>query len=139
MFRVVKPGGTVGMANWGPDGPQGEMFEGMAKYWPALPEGGPRPRQWGVEEVARERLEPHASSLQMERASTRWEFESFEHAMETIGPAGPSPLARQAMSDEQREAMRDDARSIMERHNKASDGRLVVEPQYLQVVARKRG
>jgi hypothetical protein len=28
---------------------------------------------------------------------------------------------------------------LMGRHNKADDGRVVVEPEYLQVVARKRG
>src|SRR3954447_6908800 len=32
MFRVVKPGGTVGMANWGPYGAQGELFEVLGKY-----------------------------------------------------------------------------------------------------------
>ena len=37
LFRVVKPGGTVGMANWGPYGSQGEMFELMSRYGPALP------------------------------------------------------------------------------------------------------
>src|SRR3954471_9821273 len=61
MFRVVKPGGTVGMANWGPYGAQGEMFECMAKYGPQLPEGVPNPRDWGEEDIVRERLEPHAS------------------------------------------------------------------------------
>jgi hypothetical protein len=28
---------------------------------------------------------------------------------------------------------------LMQSHNKATDGTLVVEPEYLQVVARKRG
>jgi hypothetical protein len=27
----------------------------------------------------------------------------------------------------------------LQRHNKADDGRVVVDPEYLQVVARKRG
>src|SRR3954463_7186022 len=139
LFRVVKPGGTVGMANWGPYGAQGESSECMGGSGPPLPEGVPNPRQWGLEEVVEERLGQYASSLQMERVTTHWEFESFERAMETIGAAGPSLLARQAMSDEQRQAMREDARSVMESHNQASDGRIVVEPQYLQVVARKRG
>jgi SAM-dependent methyltransferase len=139
LFRVVKPGGTVGMANWGPYGSQGEMFECMAKYGPQLPEGVPSPRDWGIEEIARERLEPYASSLQLERVSTRWEFDSFEHAMQTIGSAGPSVAAREGMSEEQRQQLATDAYELMQRHNKASDGRLVVEPEYLQVVARKRG
>jgi SAM-dependent methyltransferase len=139
LFRVVKPGGTVGMANWGPYGSQGELFEMMSKYGPPLPEGVPSPRDWGVEEIVQERLGPHAASLQVERVSTRWEFESFEHAMQTFGSAGPSAAQRGSMSDEALQQMAADAYALMQRHNKADDGRVVVEPEYLQVVARKRG
>jgi ubiquinone/menaquinone biosynthesis C-methylase UbiE len=139
LFRVVKPGGTVGMANWGPYGSQGELFELMARYGPALPEGVPSPRDWGIEDIARERLEPYASSLHLERASTRWEFDSFEHAMQTFGSAGPSAAARAALSEEQRQQLGAEAYELMQRHNQAGDGRVVVEPEYLQIVARKRG
>src|SRR3954462_15326874 len=103
LFRVVKPGGTVGMANWGPYGSQGELFECMSKYGPPLPDGVPNPREWGLEEVVRGRLGPYASSLQAERVSTHWELESFEHAMQTFGSAGPSAAVRAAMSEEQRQ------------------------------------
>jgi ubiquinone/menaquinone biosynthesis C-methylase UbiE len=139
LFRVVKPGGTVGMANWGRYGSQGELFECMAKYGPQLPEGVPNPRDWGEEEIVRERFGPYASSLQAERASTRWEFDSFEHAMQTFGSAGPSAAAREAMSDEDRQRLLAEAFELVRRHNRASDGRVVLEPEYLQVVARKRG
>ena len=139
LFRVVKPGGTVGMANWGPYGSQGELFECMAKYGPQLPEGVPNPREWGIEEIVEERLGPYASSLQLDRVSTHWEFDSFEHAMQTFGSAGPSAAARAAMSDEQRQRLLAEASDLIQRHNKASGGRVVLEPEYLQVVARKRG
>src|SRR3954465_11766200 len=139
LFRVVMAGGTVGMANWGPYGSQGELFECMARYGPQLPEGVPNPRDWGEEEIVRERLGPYASSLQVERVSTRWEFDSFEHAMQTFGSAGPSAAVRAAMSEEQRQQLGAEAYALLQRHNQASDGRVVVEPEYLQVVARKRG
>src|SRR3954468_11655278 len=58
LFRVVKPGGTVGMANWGPYGSQGELFECMSKYGPPLPEGVPKPREWGIEEGVEGGLPP---------------------------------------------------------------------------------
>ena len=139
MFRVVKAGGTVGMANWGRYGSQGELFECMAKHGPQLPEGVPNPRDWGDEEIARERLAPYASSLQVERVSTHWEFDSFEHAMQIFAAAGPGAAARAAMSEDEQQRLLADALEVMQRHNKGSDGRMVVDPEYLQVVARKRG
>src|SRR3954467_543484 len=84
LFRVVKPGGTVGMANWGPYGSQGELFECMGKYGPSLPEGVSNPREWGLEEVVEQRLGQYASSLQLERVTTLFEFDSFEHAIGTF-------------------------------------------------------
>jgi SAM-dependent methyltransferase len=139
MFRVVKAGGTVGMANWGPYGSQGEMFELMSKYGPPLPEGVPNPREWGIEEIVQERLGPYASSLQLERRTLRWEFDSFEHAFKTFGSAGPQTAAREMLDESTLQEMGAAAVELVQRHNKADDGRVVLEPQYLQVVARKRG
>jgi hypothetical protein len=59
--------------------------------------------------------------------------------MQTFGSAGPSHAARAAMSEEQRQQLVAEAYELLQRHNKASDGRVVVDPEYLQVVARKRG
>ena len=139
LFRVVKPGGTVGMANWGRYGSQGELFECMSKYGPQLPEGVPNPRDWGEEEIVRERLGPYAGSLQLERVSTHWEFDSFEDAMQRFSSAGPGAAARAAMSEEDRQRLLAEAQELLQRHNKATDGRVVLDPEYLQVVARKRG
>src|SRR4051794_5489040 len=49
LFRVVKPGGTVGMAVWGRFGSQGEMFETLEQFAPPQPAGVPHPRDWGDE------------------------------------------------------------------------------------------
>jgi hypothetical protein len=127
------------MANWGPYSSQGELFELMSKYMPPLPEGVPSPRDWGLEEVVQERLGAYASSLQLDRVTMRWEFESIEVAFGVFGSAGPQVAAREALDQETLGRMGAEAVALMQRHNKAGDGRLIVEPQYLQVVARKRG
>jgi ubiquinone/menaquinone biosynthesis C-methylase UbiE len=139
LFRVVKPGGTVGMANWGPYGSQGELFALQNNYAPPPPEGVPWPREWGLEESVQERLGPFASSLQMERRTVVFSFDSFEHAMQTFGAAGPSAAARETLPKETLQKMGAEMFELMQSHNKATDGTLVVEPEYLQVVARKRG
>lgn len=139
LFRVVKPGGTVGMANWGHYGFQAEMFELQTGFGPPPFEGIPNPRDWGMEEVVQERLGPYASSLQAERQTIRYEFESFEQAMGTFGAAGPSAAARQNMEPEKLQQLVGQARELVDRWNQADDGRLVIDAEYLQVVARKRG
>lgn len=139
MFRVVKPGGTVGMAVWGPYGSQGETFECMNSIAPAQPEGVPFPRDWGIEEIARERLEPLASSIQLERRTMRWEFDSIDRMFATFESAGPQAAARKALPAEQLEQVARGVAEIVVRYNQATDGRVLVEPEYLQIVARKRG
>jgi hypothetical protein len=139
MFRVVKPGGTVGLAVWGPFGSQGEIFDLLSRYAPPMPEGVPLPREWGEEEIARRRLEPLASSLVLERKFLHWEFESFEQMWDTLQSAGPAAAARKAQSPEVLEQAKRGVEEIVARYNQASDGRVVIEPEYLEIVARKRG
>ena len=139
LFRVVKPGGTVGLAVWGEYGMQGEVFTLLSQYGPPLPEGVPPPREWGDETVVEERLGPLASSLVMNRRTMRWEFDSFDRQWETYMSAGPGAAARQMLPPETIEEARERAREIVDRYNQADGGRVLVEPEYLEIVARKRG
>jgi SAM-dependent methyltransferase len=139
MFRVVKPGGTIGIAAWGPYGSQSEVFGVLNRYAPAPPEGVPEPRDWGDEDKARARLEPLASSVVTQRRKLHWEMGSFEDMWRTLQSAGPGAAAASTMPAETLEQAKREVRDVVDRWNLASDGRIVVEPEYLEIVARKRG
>src|SRR5215217_1067776 len=53
MIRVCQPGGTIGLANWTPDGFIGHVFKTIGKYIPPAPSVKP-PALWGTEQRVRE-------------------------------------------------------------------------------------
>src|SRR6185312_5252970 len=61
MFRVCKPGGKIGLANWTPAGFVGQIFKTIGKYLPP-PAGLKPPALWGTEDRLDE-LFPTASSI----------------------------------------------------------------------------
>jgi hypothetical protein len=115
------------------------MFELGAKHMPPLPEGVPSPRDWGDQEIARERLHELASQVQLERRKVRWEFPSAEQMWEVFSSAGPQVAAREALSEEQLQQLAADARELVREYDQGDGTTIVLEPEYLQIVARKRG
>ena len=75
LFRVVRPGGTVGLTAWAPEGVMAEMFGIGRRFAPLDPDQQP-PERWGEEATARERLEPHAARVEYERRRMVWQGES---------------------------------------------------------------
>jgi SAM-dependent methyltransferase len=139
MFRVVRPGGTVGLAAWTPGGFQGTVFALGGRYAPEVAAGLPDATAWGDEDQARARLEGLASSLQFERHSIRHEWDSTDGFFEFSRHAGPSVMRAQTMSSEDRSAMKSAIVDVIGEFNQASDGRVVIDNEYLATVARKRG
>jgi SAM-dependent methyltransferase len=56
LVRVCRPGGTVGLLSWTPEGFIGQMFATMKPYAPPPPPGAQPPPLWGREEHVRELL-----------------------------------------------------------------------------------
>jgi len=50
LVRVCRPGGTVGVLSWTPDGMLGSLFKLMGRYAPTPPPGVQPPPLWGGEE-----------------------------------------------------------------------------------------
>ena len=54
LVRVCRPGGTIGLVSWTPEGFIGQMFATMKPYAPPPPPGAQPPPLWGREEHVRE-------------------------------------------------------------------------------------
>ena len=138
LFRVTRPGNTVGMANWVPDGFSGRMF-GLFNEFAPRPEGIPAPIEWGREEVVEERFHGLAGTLAMERRTVPFEFDSVDAALANMEKNGPQVAMKQALGPElYDEAMRR-FQDLMNEFSEADDGSVRIRSEYLLVVARKRG
>lgn len=141
LFRVTRPGGTVGLTAWPKDGFQDRLFTLVASYSP-VQDNLPRHTEiWGSEELIRSRLEPLASSVTVESPTLTWDGESPEAVFDTgTSAAGPAAALRAALPEERWNELRSEAVALIsDSAVRGDDGRVVVEAPYLVAVARKRG
>lgn len=139
LLRVVKPGGRIGMGNWCPDGSVGTMFKTIAKHAPPPP-GVPSPLLWGTEPHLRELFGDGISELSAERRISRQPFRSADHYIEFFRTYfGPTQMAFERVGSEGEQALYDDLHSFLKAENTAGDRALVLEAEYLEVVATRAG
>ena len=137
MLRVCRPGGTIAMANWTPEGFIGQVFKTMGRHLPPPPgaqlagalghAGGDR---GDVRRTARAR-----SSCTPQTFAFR--YRSPGHFLEVFRTwYGPTHKAFQALGDKGA-ALEADLLALLDSLNTARDGTLVVPSAYVEVVIRK--
>jgi len=67
LVRVCRPGGTIGMLNFTPEGLAAGFFGALAPYAPPPPPGAASPLMWGSEVHVRELFGERVKSLKMTR------------------------------------------------------------------------
>ena len=135
LLRVVKPGGRIGMGNWCPDGAVGTMFKTIAKHAPPPP-GVPSPLLWGTEEHLGKLFGDGVSDLRVERRTSRQPFRSADHYIEFFRTYfGPTQMAYERVGPEGEQALTEDLREFLEAANKAGERAMVLEADYLEVIA----
>ncbi|MFN2615625.1 MAG: class I SAM-dependent methyltransferase [Thermoleophilaceae bacterium] len=139
LFRVVRPGGTVGMTAWVPGSFTAEMIGIGRKYDPAPP-GEHLSEEWGVEETVRERFEGLAGSIRCERSRLVHEGESPQALVESLlSTVPPMVAARQLLPAEHFDALRRDLIELAARFDEGGEGGARIPGEYLLTVARKSG
>lgn len=137
LFRVVRPGGTVGMTAWTKEGFSAELFALGRSYAP--PSDQPLSDEWSVEENVRERFDGLAARFVVERRELVWEADSPEALVATLGTSAPPWVAaKQNLPAERWESLVAEALELARRWA-GGDGPLRLENEYALIVARKRG
>jgi SAM-dependent methyltransferase len=78
MARVCKPGGTIGLLSWTPEGQIGALFRAMKPFAPPPPPGAQPPPLWGSEDHLQDLFGDRVTWRSHEH--TTLPLDQFEHA-----------------------------------------------------------
>ena len=136
LARVCRPGGRIGLVNWTPSGQVGELFTIMGRYLPAPPAFASSPPLWGDEAHVRALFDGTGVELGFARGHNPWRFRSVEHYVAFMEcNYGPTLKARDRLTaDGAWDDCRAEIVAMAERRNEATDGRLVMQAEYLVVI-----
>ena len=135
---MVSSGGTVGLANWTPQGFLGRQIDLAAGYAPAPPREIPSPLLWGKPEVVRDRLRELAGSVEVQprMVPTRFDSEQAARAFQERYN-GPLIALRNLLPPERYAALMTQFDELVDQFNQATDGTVAIDVEYLLVVASK--
>jgi hypothetical protein len=136
LVRVCKPGGTIGMLNWTPEGQIGALFRAMGPFAPAPPPGAQPPPLWGSEDHVRELFGDRVDLHTLERDVL--DVTAFEHphdyAEHFKDRYGPTIAARKNASKDGRETDMDEALdNLADEWNLGNEDQARFEQEYLVV------
>jgi len=134
LLRVCKPGGTIAMANWTPQGFIGQMFKTISKF--IAPSGMPSPVLWGDEITVRERLGKGLSDLSLVRRhyTLSYPFPPSEVVDFFRLYYGPTNRAFASLDAGGCERLHQELDALWSSHNRAGADCTTVLAEYLEVI-----
>ena len=145
LVRVCRPGGTIGLLNWTPEGFVGQLFATMKEYVPPPPAGAQPPPLWGREDHVRALLGDRVTDVDVRRDTATIDRFARPEAFRDYFRShyGPTVAAYRGIAgDPDRVAALDRALAdLARRHDRGAggEGRTVMEWEYLLVTAKRRG
>jgi SAM-dependent methyltransferase len=137
LVRVCKPGGTIGLLSWTPEGMIGALFRTMGPFAPPPPPGAAPPPLWGSEDHVRELLGERVRLDRVERDvldMTAFEYPR-DYAEHFKAYYGPTIVAQSNARANGREAEFESALdAFCDDWNRGDASRARFEMQYLLAV-----
>lgn len=138
MLRVCRSGGSIGLANWTPDGFIGQMFKAIGKYLPP-PAGVKSPALWGTRVWMEQTFGAAASVIIAKPRMFNFRYRSAQHFLEIFREYyGPMLKTFEALNAAGRKALSQDIVELIGHFNKSGNDSMVVPSEYLEVIVNKR-
>jgi SAM-dependent methyltransferase len=137
MVRVCRPGGTMALASWTPEGFIGGLFRTIGRHVPP-PRGLRPPLEWGTEERLGELLGTTVTRTRFVRRefvfrfTTEQDFADFFRAN-----YGPTLKAFEVLEVDRQDALYADLLELARRYDRSGGGPLKIPSEYLEVVAER--
>ena len=142
LVRVCRPGGTIGLLNWTPEGFIGQLFATKKPYAPPSPPGAQPPPLWGREDHVRALLGDRVTGVTAQRSALRVGKFATAEAFRDYFKAryGPVIAAYRAIAGEpDRVSTLDGELADLARRFDHGTATTVMDWQYLLLTACKRG
>lgn len=135
IVRAARPGATVGLASWTPDGFIGEMFQVITKHVPGPP-GVASPMLWGTEDHLGEIFGDSVAGARSQERICTFRFTSPEDFVTFFRRwYGPTLKAFEALDEPGQSALADDLAALARRWDRHGDGGSVALPAaYLESI-----
>ncbi len=138
LARVLRPGGSLAMANWNPESFSGAMFRVGGKHAPGPP-GIPPPVLWGDERTVRERLAADFHDLSTRRVPILFDLPTNPAGAVSFFRQyfGPTQVAFNRLEDAGKAAFATDLEALWAGANVATDPdhHTLIRNEYLEVTA----
>ncbi len=135
LTRVCRPGGTIALANWTPDGFIGDLFRTIGRRVPPPP-GLRAPAEWGSEARLRELFGDRVRDLRVTPREFVFRFRSPEDFADYFrAHYGPTLKAFEALDEDHGKLLHADLVELISRYNSATDGTAKIRSAYAEVLA----
>jgi ubiquinone/menaquinone biosynthesis C-methylase UbiE len=137
LTRVARPGASIVLTAWTPEGLNGRMFTTVGSYMPPPPPELQPSVMWGVEDHVGSLFASSGAQLTFERHTVTFEHDSTESWLEYYERTlGPTIMAKAALEPQGKwEPLREELLAIYEEGNEATDGSFRAGAEYLLILA----
>jgi len=134
IIRAARPGGTVGLASWTPDGFIGQMSGVITRHVPGPP-GVASPLLWGTDQHLSGLFGAAAADAESVRRTCTWRFTSANEFVSFFRRwYGPALTAFEALDEDGRAALAADLADLARHWDLNRGGSIAIPATYLETI-----